>query len=158
MYIQNTSKKEGGLKEMMYNTQVVNRYCSVYHSKNRRKSKKERREDRVIAFIVVSVIVLASCVLMYNVANYPEKYITTDRNVLLMQLNNGDEDAIEYYYSTYIKRDVYLFDGPLTIELMAKKNGLDYSNLYDRYKQSGYDNAQKFFDRYVNELVAIDNA
>jgi len=46
-------------------------------------------------------------------------------------------------------KDEYLFNGSVTIHMMAEKYGLDGKELYKIYEASDCETAQEFFEEYV---------
>ena len=105
----------------------------------------------VIIAGTVTLGVVFACNAVNAICNTPvELFDTVARNQLREQLNNRDEEAITYYTEYFIDRNNYLFNGPLTIELMAEKYGYDFSDLHLRYVCSSYDTVQEF---YNNEIV-----
>jgi len=128
----------------------ISNYSNINY---RRQSKKRARYNRVktiVTNIVIFIAVIAAgSLLMLHIDDNIEVYSSTRNYQFMMDLNNGDREAIERYESHYIARDKYLFNGPLTIELMAEKYNIDFEELYEIYEESGYESAQKFFKDYV---------
>ena len=74
---------------------------------------------------------------------------TQAKYAFMKDLNARESDAIELYRTEYIAYDDYIFDGPLTIELMAEKYNLNSKELWSVYQASGIDSAQEFYSKYV---------
>lgn len=86
-----------------------------------------------------------------DVVRYPEEYSEHRRYDLLVEIESGNAKALEYYENFYTSRDVYLFDGPVTLELMAEKYGYTPEWLEYQMTAGGYESAQELFDGYVRE-------
>jgi len=112
-----------------------------------------RRINAIISIILAIAAVFAIVGGIYTIASNSEMYDTVARKSFKNDLNNGDEEAIERYKNEYIENDKYLFNGPLTIKLMAEKYDLDSNELYEIYVDSDYDTAQDFYKHYVKDLV-----
>lgn len=103
-----------------------------------------------MAVIVASLITMIY--LFIETLMMPELCFTTFKNDLRIQCNAGNVECIMRYKDVYISKDKYIFNGPLTIRLMAEKYGLDYDDLYYEYSTSGL-SAQKFFNKYIARRV-----
>jgi len=120
---------------------------------NRQSRMIRRRINAIISIILAIAAVFAIVGGIYTIASNSEMYDTVARKSFKNDLNNGDEEAIERYKNEYIENDKYLFNGPLTIKLMAEKYDLDSNELYEIYVDSDYDTAQDFYKHYVKDLV-----
>ena len=124
------------------------RFCPK--KKKRKKSIFKRlRYDRIFILLITLALIISSIYFVVDFCKYPETYSSTMANSLRIDLENGDEEAINAYKEKYIARNEYLFDGPMTIEFMAEKYGLDSKVLYEIYTSSEYESAQEFYEDYV---------
>ena len=88
---------------------------------------------------------------IYNYTVYPEKYLTTAKYQFMLEIDNGDKESIERYRDTYIAKDMYLYNGPFTIKECCNKYELDYSEVYDDFKNSDYTTFQQYFNREIKK-------
>lgn len=56
---------------------------------------------------VVAIVVVV--VLLIGFVKYPEMYFSTWRYQLICDIEQGDEEVIEYYETNYIANGIYLF-------------------------------------------------
>jgi len=75
----------------------------------------------IFIFAIIAMIITTSTIYFFNNI---ERFSSTEENALRLALNKRDPLAIERY-QYYIDKDVYLFDGPITFEMMADKYNLD---------------------------------
>lgn len=102
---------------------------------------------------IVIVTIINTIAVMYTaIASTPvEMFDSISLNNLRGELNNGDKEAIEYYKENFIARNNYVFDGPLTIRLMAEQYGLDYAEVMQQYKNGDYESAQEFYELVIKK-------
>jgi len=134
------------------NVVPINKYSNINYTYNRQSKNRSRynRVKTIVTGIVIFIaIIIAGTLLIQHVDNNIEMYSSVSRYHFMQDLNNNDSEAIERYKNHYIANDKYLFDGPLTIGLMAQKYGIDSNELYNIYVESGYESAQEFFEDYV---------
>ena len=112
-------------------------------------SKKQMGEIKwgVICLVVITVLSYMAAMIIVDI----EYYLPTARNAMRIKINNGDVEEIEHYKSHYIERHKYLFDGPVTEELMAKQFGIGVDTLYDFKLATGSDTYQELYDEWIKD-------
>lgn len=60
--------------------------------------------------ILSLVLMILLAVMMIELINYPEKYLTTWRYQLHQEVNAGNQEAINYYKTTYLDHNITLWD------------------------------------------------
>ena len=118
----------------------------------RRIAMKHKRAKRLREFFVWVTVTASICIIMFNVVNNLERISIKERVHFLRDVEAGDEDALDLFYD-YIERDIYLGDGPITIEAMANKYDLDKDELYKSFMESEYSDLQEFFDNVIKDKV-----
>lgn len=104
-------------------------------TKNTRKNIKRSRIIGNLFFLAITIIIVIFVVDMFR---HYEKYDSVARYQLMLDLEQGDEKAREYYQDNYIKDDLYLFDGNISFDMFADKyNITDKDSVYQEYKNSG---------------------
>ena len=122
-------------------------------------SKQLKRKIRIAKFITSRVLAIALiiaalvliCKTVVNYATYPEKYLTTARYHLMLDIEDGDTESIERYMDVYIANDMYLFDGPFTIRACCDRYDLDYNEVYKEFNNSDYANFQEYFNHEIKK-------
>ena len=112
--------------------------------------RKKKRKIRKIWKVMASVVIIASAISVIN--NNLERFSVHDRKALLYALEAGQPDAVEKF-NDYIARDIYLFDGPMTMKAMADKYDMDIDVLKTGFEKSGYKNLQQYFDNIIKPLI-----
>lgn len=109
---------------------------------------------RRFIFRWVVIIGLLSLLLYSSVRfmNNFEVYSNTARYQLMNGVERGDAEDIARF-NDYIEKDVYLFNGPITIKAMADKYNLDAEQLSNEFEESGYDELQTFFNKVIKDRV-----
>jgi len=135
------------------NSNNNNKYTtsSAYSRAKQRRAEKRRRRKmirRVINVIIAIVIFIGFFTLVNDMVTDFETYSSTAKSHLRIELNEGKQEAIDRYWY-YINKDEYLFNGSVTIHMMAEKYGLDGKELYKIYEASDCETAQEFFEEYV---------
>lgn len=74
-----------------------------------------------------------------------------NRRNLMVELNNGNPEAIVYYEENYINDDEYIFSGPVTIQMCCDKYGLDTEMVTEMFDNSKYDDFQVFFNKVLKK-------
>ena len=108
---------------------------------------------RIILIVVVVTLVSFTWSFINNLVNYPEKVMTTKKYHLMIALNDGDKDAEIYYMTKYILNDDYLYDGPVTLKLVAQKYNLDEEELNKLWEDGDYKSMDKFVKKVVKPMV-----
>ena len=109
--------------------------------------KKVVRLFKMIMLVVVFVFVL---MLAVDFILHIEKYSTTAKYHLMLDLNSGDKEALEYYKTNYTDKGIYLYDGDISFDLFADTEDItdsEYQSVYNEYKNSGL-TLQQFADSY----------
>lgn len=66
---------------------------------------------RSITTLVVSIVlVVLLAIMMVELVNYPEKYLSTWRYQLYQEIQAGDQEAIEYYQKNYLDKGIELWE------------------------------------------------
>ena len=60
--------------------------------------------------ILSIVLIILFSIMTIELINYPEKYLTTWRYQLHQEVNAGDQEAINYYKTTYLDHNITLWD------------------------------------------------
>lgn len=60
--------------------------------------------------ILSTALTILLIVMMIEFINYPEKYLTTWRYQLHQEVNAGNQEAINYYKTTYLDHNITLWD------------------------------------------------
>lgn len=61
--------------------------------------------------LILSIaLTILLAVMTIEFINYPEKYLTTWRYQLHQEVNAGDQEAINYYKTTYLDHNITLWD------------------------------------------------
>ena len=60
--------------------------------------------------ILLSITIIFMCHVTIDFVRFPEKYSTTMKYQLELDVKAGNKKAIEYYNDTYIKKGKTLFD------------------------------------------------
>ena len=117
---------------------------------NRAKVNRKRRNRRRFVSIVLLVIVIAivSMSIVSMAHRYPD---TVTKYHLMLELENGNEETMEYYKTTYIDEHIYLFNGDITLRLMAEQFNIDTDTLKTFYKSTGVESLQKLYDKYLDD-------
>lgn len=108
---------------------------------------------RIILIVVVVTLVSFAGSFINNLVNYPEKVMTTKKYHLMIALNDGDKDAEIYYMTKYILNDDYLYDGPVTLKLVAQKYNLNEEELTELWEDGDYKSMDKFVKKVVKPMV-----
>ena len=108
--------------------------------------------SRVLVFIIIACIAITA---VAELVNHYEKYSSTAKSSLLNKLNNDDPIAMEYYISNFINDNIYLFDGDLTLRLMAEQHNIEVEALEKLYKASDCSTLQKFYNEYLEDNVEV---
>ena len=108
---------------------------------------------QLLTYVLVAGIVIGGIWGSINIVKYPELYITTAKKDLMIQLEEGNDLAIEYYVTQYIENDKYIFDGPITAALMAQRYGIDTAKLSEMYEESGYETLQEFYENVIKPEI-----
>ena len=66
--------------------------------------------QKIITTMILTVLLITSMFMMWNVMYYPEKYFTTWRASLERDVRAGNSEAVKYYEDTYLKNDIRLFE------------------------------------------------
>lgn len=103
-----------------------------------KKVRRTRRAKRIISRIFFIAITILIIIFIIDMFKHYEKYDSVARYQLMLDLEQGDTEAIEYYKDNYIKDDLYLFDGDISFDMFAEKyNIIDKDTVYQDYKESG---------------------
>ena len=108
---------------------------------------------RIILIVVIVILVSFTWSFINNLVNYPEKVMTTKKYHLMIALNDGDKDAEIYYMTKYILNDDYLYDGPVTLKLVAQKYNLNEEELTKLWEDGDYKSMDKFVKKVVKPMV-----
>ena len=112
-----------------------------------KKSYQPKRVAIIIAtMLLCTAIVVGGVIFAANFVKYPEEYSTISRTSLLNRINDGNQEAIEYYITHYIDRDVYLYNGPLTLRLCAERHSFDFDTIYNDFNDSDIESFQLYFN------------
>lgn len=111
--------------------------------------KKVVRLFKMIMLVVVFVFIL---MLAVDFILHIEKYSTTAKYHLMLDLNSGDKEALEYYKTNYTDKGIYLYNGDISFNLFVDTEDImdsEYQSVYNKYKNSGL-TLQQFADSYNN--------
>lgn len=72
-------------------------------------NKKKFIKSMSTLILSIALIILFS-IMTIELINYPEKYLTTWRYQLHQEVNAGDQEAINYYKTTYLDHNITLWD------------------------------------------------
>ena len=144
-----------------YTTEKINHFAAITESEMKERERRVRKAKRLKqmrnrvrreTLFVVAVIMIIGCIFGHFTKNW-ECYNSVARKQLQMDVNKGDEDAIKFYRDNYIHRDIYLFDGPMTIELMANRHSMDADYLQTAFDESGYEHIQDWYDEVLKDVL-----
>lgn len=77
--------------------------------RTKRNNRKINKRKRVLKEFILSALVMFAFMFMaIELISYPEKYLTTWRYQLKVDINQGDEEAIKYYEATYKSKGIVL--------------------------------------------------
>ena len=103
-----------------------------------KKARRTRRTKRMISRVFFIAIAILIIIFVADMFKHYEKYDSVARYQLMLDLERGDTEAIEYYKDNYISDDLYLFDGDISFNMFAEKyNIIDKDSVYQDYKESG---------------------
>ncbi len=71
---------------------------------------KKKFVKSTITLILVIVAFITMAWLFVDFCTYPESYLTTWRYQLHREIEQGDEEAIEYYQEVYVKNNRILWE------------------------------------------------
>jgi hypothetical protein len=119
--------------------------------------RKQRKSNikAMLSVIGCFCVLIITVLVVVDFVRFPEAYMTINASQLRNDLNNGDEEAIEYYYENYILNDKYIFDGPTTLNLVARRYNIS-EDLYAVYSANNYTSVNKFIKDYVKPLVQVN--
>lgn len=118
-----------------------------------KKNKKSKIKKIVCCLCTGFVIAGCFCFVCDLIVHY-EKYNSVAKYHLLLDINNNNTEAINFYNENYIKDDIYLFDGEKTFDLFTNKYNITGNKkefLYNEYLKSGM-SLQKFIDNYKKNI------
>lgn len=110
---------------------------------------KKKMENLLLVLIVFIMVLFIS-----DIYKHYEKYDTVARYHLMLDLEKGDKEALEYYKDNYINEDIYLYDGNISFKLFAEKYNLseeEKETIYKEYKASDLS-----LNKFVKEYKARD--
>lgn len=103
-----------------------------------KKARRVRRVKRMISRVFFIAIAILIIIFVADMFKHYEKYDSVARYQLMLDLERGDTEAIEYYKDNYISDDLYLFDGDISFNMFAEKyNIINKDSVYQDYKNSG---------------------
>lgn len=111
--------------------------------KKRKRSNRKRiiRKAKRILYNIANIIaVIIIIFIAVDFFKHYEKYDSVSRYYLMLDLENGNDEALEYYKDKYISDDIYLFDGDISFDLFAEKyniEGEEKEMVKQDYKNSG---------------------
>lgn len=108
-----------------------------------------KRIRMVSAYVLYCIAIITLVTVGFNNS---ERFIKPASRQLMLAVEAEEDWAIEKF-NKYIEKDVYLWNGPITMNAMADKYRLDYEDLKSGFEASGYDSLQKFFDDVVEPMV-----
>lgn len=111
--------------------------------------RKTRNFKRIVSNIISILIVVVMIVVLIDAFKHYERYDTVAKYHLMLDLEKGDDEALEYYKDKYISDDIYLFDGDISFNLFAEKYNIKGEEK-DRVKQD-YKNSGLTLNEYVKE-------
>ena len=111
--------------------------------------KRTRNFKRTTGNIISIIIVIIMVAVFADVFKHYERYDTVAKYHLMLDLEKGDSEALEYYKDNYISDDIYLFDGDISFNLFAEKYSIKAEEK-DRVKQD-YKNSGLSLNEYVRE-------
>lgn len=111
--------------------------------------KRTRNFKRTTGNIISIIIVIIMVAVLADVFKHYERYDTVAKYHLMLDLEKGDSEALEYYKDNYISDDIYLFDGDISFNLFAEKYSIKAEEK-DRVKQD-YKNSGLSLNEYVRE-------
>ena len=137
-----------------YHTELNERDLNEKRRRNKRKKLIRKAQMRAVKSTLVLVVAIVAIVATFThfTKNW-ECYDSVARKQLMLDINKGDKEAIAFYRDNYINRDIYLFDGNFTLEMMANRHGLDVETLKESYEESGYTHIQDFFDNEIEDQL-----
>ena len=71
-----------------------------------KKQRKKVNTENTLIFALCLIFMVC----IWNLLSYPEKYFTTWKFQLYNDIEAGNEEAIEYYQTKYIKNGIKLFE------------------------------------------------
>lgn len=103
-----------------------------------KKARRARRAKKIVSRVFFIAIAILIIIFVADMFKHYEKYDSVARYQLMLDLERGDTEAIEYYKDNYISDDLYLFDGDISFDMFAEKyNIIDKDTVYQDYKNSG---------------------
>ena len=96
-----------------------------------------------VFFVFVFVFCLYLC---YDIFFHIEKYSSTMRYSLLLDINKGDKEALKYYKETYTDNNIYLYNGEISF-------GLFYENIKDETKET----YNQVYAKYINSDLSLQD-
>ena len=106
--------------------------------------KQYRATKRTATICALALLVIMCTCGIFNVLGHIEMYDQTAKYQLMLSLENGDPDAMEYYQHTYTDKDIYLFDGPISRQIVADKYGYTIDQINHMYYMSDYSSLTDF--------------
>ena len=120
-----------------------------------KKRRRVRKEIRRACWAILWLIVVG--VMIFTITHL-EYFSSIAAHDLMISIEQGDEGALEYYKSRYTDHGVYLFDGNVSLGLMADKLNVTSEFLGNLYRASEAKNLQAFYCDYVKgseETIAL---
>ena len=75
----------------------------------KRNNKKVNKRKKILKELILSAsVIFVFAFMTIELISYPEKYLTTWRYQLKVDINQGDEKAIQYYEDTYKSKGIVL--------------------------------------------------
>ena len=105
-----------------------------------------RRLGKLIMFAVVACLIVTAVI--YTI-NHWECVSEGSRYSFMLSLDSGNEEALEHYQKDYIDQHIYLFNGDLTLRMMAEQHNVDYELFKAFYESTELENLQQFYDEYI---------
>lgn len=142
------------MKMHAYHNELNEREMNEKRRRNKRKKLIRKAQMRAVksTLVLVAAIIVIVGTFGYFTKNW-ERFDSVARKQLMLDINKGDKEAIAFYRDNYINRDIYLFDGNFTLEMMANRHGLDVEALKESYEESGYTHIQDFFDNEIEDQL-----
>lgn len=105
----------------------------------------------IIVLVLIFGLFLGFCV---NIAKYPEEYSSVMKYQLMLDLNDHNADAVEYYHDRYISRGKVLYNGDVSFDMICYEMCMDKEKTREQWEvmkelDSKYNSLQKFVNDFM---------
>ena len=119
----------------------------------RRKKRKTKKLVRSIIALVIIPLILG--IFGAQAISRVEKYSTQAKYQFMQDLESGNEEAMALYKRDYIDKNEYLYNGDITLKLMAEKFNIDFEVLKSFYNTTSLESLQELHDKYLVDINIV---